>query len=132
MGTTPAPGVVPEYDELVENVTGETPHDNKPEPIEVRVIHAVRTETLPPRTVLADQVGVGVLPVRLVGEQRTRATVTLRPSVDTFIGGPGVTPGTGFLAAADTVLTLTTTDALYGVLAAGDGTVYTLTTLHEG
>lgn len=131
MGTHPAPGVSPEYDELYEDTTGSTPSDDKPEPLEVRVLNAVRTEPYPPRTVLTDQVGAGVLAVRLVGEQVSREAVTITATADVFVGGPGVTLGTGYLIRAGERVTLTTTAPLW-VIAAAPATVYTLTTLHEG
>lgn len=133
MGTkNPTPGTDPAYDDWLEARTGETPHDPKPAPVEVVVVEAVQIEEYPARSVFTDQVPTSTVAIRLVPKLRTRARLTLRATVDTFIGGAGVTTGSGFLLAANTNLCVEATDTLYGVVAAGNGTVYVLAEVREG
>lgn len=134
MGTQhePTPGTDPAYDAWLEARTGTAPHDPKPTPVEVVVVEAVHVEDFPARSIVTDQVPVSQVAIRLVPKLRTRARLTLRATADTFIGGAGVTPGTGFLLAANTCLTVEATDTLYGVTLAGNGTVYVLAEVREG
>ena len=113
--------------------TGETtPHD--PHVVDVRVIEPVRSEDVGARTIITDQVGIGVTPQRIAGEVRTRGRLTICPrGGDVFLGNSGVTLGTGFLVKADQLVVILASDALYAVAAAaGVATVHLLAEVREG
>lgn len=102
-------------------------------PVEVEVVGAVRVLDFPPRTVTTDQTPVGAQAVKLLNENRTRASATLSVvGADLFIGGPSVTPGTGYKVPNGGGFTLTATGALYAVTAGATATVYVLSEHRDG
>lgn len=120
----------PEYVENYEQQTGAEPVTVPP--VEVRVVAPVRVEEFPARSIVTDQLRVVGLPVRLAGELRSRAVLTLAPhGGDIYLGGPGVTTGTGFLVPDGGTLTIESTDALYAV-SDTSATVHVLAQLREG
>lgn len=114
--TTPAPGVEPDYDTYAESETDTTRH--KPDPVDVRVIAAAPTPDARPRSIVTEQVPVSGLVVRVAGENRLRTRLVLRADGDVWIGGPGVTPGTGFNIAGTQPIVLTSTGAVYAIAGA--------------
>lgn len=135
MGTTPAPGVSPAYDEYAENETGVTPHLEKPPPIETVSVGTVNTDNVPARTLLSDQVAVSeAVAVRLAGEHRSRRSLILTAAGgDVFLGGAGVTPGSGYKLAAGQTITLPVTGPVHAITApAATATVYVISLVNEG
>jgi hypothetical protein len=60
---------------------------------------------------------------------RSSILISAPDASDLFVGGPAVTPATGFLVPAGSSLALELYgERLYGVLASGTGTVYVLRT----
>lgn len=105
-------------------------------PVEVTLTsNVVRVEDHPPRSVTTEQTPVtAVLPARLVAERPARVSVTIQPTgADIYVGGAGVTPGTGFRVPVDGSLTVEATCALYAITAAGGAaTVYILSQHRDG
>lgn len=135
MGTTPAPGVSPDYDHFVTDETGTTPHYEKPAPIEVVSVATVNTDQVPARTLLSDQIAVtDALPVRVAGEHRARRHLVLTAeTAAVFLGGPGVTAGTGYKLAAGQTITLPVTGPVYAIAApAAPATVHVIGLVNEG
>lgn len=103
-------------------------------PVAVEVVAPVRVEDYPARTIVADQIAVGaVVAVRVAGELRTRASLTLRArGGSAFLGAsPGVTPGTGYQLAAGESITIAATDAVYAI-SDTSAVVHVLAELREG
>jgi hypothetical protein len=122
----------PEYAENYEAQTGEEPHAVPA--VDVRVVAPVRVEEFPARTIVSDQLPVDTIPVRIAGELRHRAVLTIAPhGGDIYVGGPGVTTGTGFLVTDGTGLTIESTDALYAIAnTAGAVVVHVLAQMRDG
>jgi hypothetical protein len=95
---------------------------NAPElhPVDVHVTHPVRIEENAARTIVTDQVPTGAIPVRVLGEHRTRSRAIVRAvGGDVVVGNSqGLTLGTGFVLTAGTTLEVLSTDALWAVSAA--------------
>lgn len=119
--------------EYIENETGDNAHtQNVPTATVVTVSDPVLIKHVPARTLTTESVPVDVIAVRVASDLGQRAALTLRAAgADIFIGGPGVTVGTGFLVPVGTVLTLETSAAVYAV-AAGPATMYVLSQHRDG
>lgn len=111
--------------EFHENATGDTAETfGVTNVVPVVVTDAVRVEEHPPRYITTDQVPVTDVASRVLTTNRARASVTLTAvAVDVYIGGEGVTPGTGFLLRAGAYHTITANGTLYAVAAAGASSV---------
>lgn len=136
MGTIPA-GVDPQYDEMIENVTGTLGHTGKPDPIDVRVIDAPHEEPGRTLTTFSQVIPADGTPVRVVPEIRSRRSLVLQlgaaaPAV--VIGGsPALSAGTGFLLTS-TPLRINATSAVWAcvVTPGAPSSVTALAELAEG
>lgn len=121
-------------DDYLGSATGENPdtlHDEAPIPVEVT--GAVTVRDFPARTFTTDQVAVGTIPTKIVGESRTRGAIILvnRGTAPCWIGTDQVTVGTGFNMPVGFQITLTGTGALYAIAAAVDTSTINVLAQHR-
>lgn len=105
-------------------------------PVDVRVAGAVTVTERPARTITTEAVAVGVAPARIVNAVISRARLFVQNDSTTgepiFIGGPDVTPGTGYRLGGGQSIELTARCALYACVAGGTSQVRVLSEHNDG